>query len=260
MKTSGGAPNVWPGYVAAVAGLGISLLLLIAVLGLGIFQIGASIHNKIVQGFKPNIEGDTKLISSEGVNRPANITEKLKFTPPENTEDRDVTLNPKNSELAKILATSKEAKDAHSLETSSDKLLSAIIHNNSIRLLATDNSKFDRPRKLFMERDNANEADIVFQFSDGTYKLNNKAIKKSQKIIENHLSGYKVLIWASASADIESSSRIAYIRILAVRNHFLDKGFRRENVIFKLVPVSSDASKQSEVNVKFSAVDTSVVE
>ena len=44
MKTSGGGPNVWPGYVAAVAGLGISLLLLIAVLGLGIFQIGASIH------------------------------------------------------------------------------------------------------------------------------------------------------------------------------------------------------------------------
>lgn len=260
MKTSGGAPNVWPGYVAAVAGLGISLLLLIAVLGLGIFQIGASIHEKIVQGFKPNIEGDTKLISSAGEKRPAEIVEKMKVTPQEVIENSDVTLDPKSSEVARVLATSKEAENTRSLENSPDKLLAVMSNNNSLRPAATDKSTADRPKKVVSENNNGEDADILFQFSDGIYKLNDEAKNASQKIIEKHLIGYKVMVWASASVDIESASRIAYIRILAVRNHFLDSGFRRENVIVKLVPVSSDASKQNVVKVKFSAVDTSVVE
>lgn len=257
MKTSGGAPNVWPGYVAAVAGLGISLLLLIAVLGLGIFQIGASIHEKIVQGFQPNIEGDTKLISSAGKKPPAEKVEKMKVTPHEDIVNSDVTLDPKSSEVSRVLASSKGAEDTRSLENSPDKLLAAMSTNNSLRPTATDKSTADRPQKFSSEN---NDADILFQFSDGIFKLNDEAKKTSQKIIEKHLTGYNVMVWASASVDIESASRIAYIRILAVRNHFLDSGFRRENVIVKLVPVSSDASKQNEVKVKFSAVDTSVAE
>ncbi|MCX9004409.1 hypothetical protein NLN86_22550 [Citrobacter portucalensis] len=257
MKTSGGAPNVWPGYVAAVAGLGISLLLLIAVLGLGIFQIGASIHEKILQGFKPNIEGDTKLISSAGGGQPAEISDKIKFSPSENTDNRDLTLDLKSSEVARVLATSKGEENTRLLENSPDKLLAAMHNNNSLRIAK---STADRPQGVSSENNKGDDVDILFQFSDGIYKLNDEAKKMSQKIMEQHLTGYKVIVWASASVDIESASRIAYIRILAVRNYFLDSGFRRENVIVKLVPVSSDASKQNEVKVKFSAVNMSVVE
>lgn len=259
MKTSGNAPNVWPGYVAAVAGLGISLLLLIAVLGLGIFQIGASIHEKIVLGFKPNIEGDTKLISSAGEKQPSGIAEKKKLTLQEDTGNRDVTLDLKSSKVARVLEALKGGEGARSLENNTDKLLAAMRNNTSPRP-AAENSNTNRPRNFSSDNNNRDDTDILFQFSDGIYKLNNEAKKASQKIIEKHLRGYKVMIWASASVDIESASRIAYIRILAVRNHFLDSGVNRENIIVKLVPVSADASKQNIVKVKFSVVDMSVAD
>ena len=251
MKTSGGAPNVWPGYVAAVAGLGISLLLLIAVLGLGIFQIGANIHEKIVQGFKVNIEGDKKLITSSGEKDSVNLSEKIKISLRKDKTNRDLTLNLKSSEVAKILSITKG--DISLPKMNSDKLFTAI-HNNDFQVTATA----DKMQEGFQDNYNGSDADILFHFSNGVYKLNEQAKKTSQDIIERHSTGYKVIVWASASVDIESASRIAYIRILAVRNYLLDSGFSRENVIIKLVPVSFDGSKQNEVKVKFSIVDASV--
>lgn len=260
MKTSGGGPNVWPGYVAAVAGLGISLLLLIAVLGLGIFQIGASINEKIIQGFKPGIDGDKELIALAAEKTPADNRGEIKAGEVKtasvaDTVNHAVALDVKNSEAGSVLAASGEKN--RTTQNSADIILTETPGN---KRSAVSNLAAKNTQQPLVNSKNKNEVDILFQFFDGIYKLNEQAKKMSSKIVEQNLIGYRVIISASASVDIESAYRIAYIRILAVRNYFLDSGYSRENIIINLTPVSTDASKQNEVRVKFVANDTSVAE
>ncbi|AIR03535.1 hypothetical protein JT31_02555 [Cedecea neteri] len=260
MKTSGGGPNVWPGYVAAVAGLGISLLLLIAVLGLGIFQIGASIHEKIVQGFKPNIDGDIKLTSPVGGavqndKKELAASEGEKTTAVADIGNSDAALNLKSSEAVRVLSIVQESSNGLQ-KKGSNPLLDMPGNEGSIN----NHVVIENDRKVLSERKSEDDSDITYQFSDGIYKLSEAAKKMSTTIVEQHLVGYRVTISASASVDVETASRIAYIRILAVRNYFLDSGYEREKVIVKLIPVSPDVSNQNAVKIKFIRDDKPTIE
>lgn len=241
MKTTDGTPNVWPGYVAAVAGLGISLLLLIAVLGLGIFEIGSSIHEKLIIGFKPNSNDETKSVHLHNEEKGDSKLAEIKTVNSEEEKNSDLMISFKNSDIGKILS---------SIEEQHSKKINSITHN-------AFNKQLDEPRK-----NNPSSADknIIFLFSNGIYKLNKEAKDASSYMIAKHLKNYKVTIWSSASTDIESATRTAYIRILSVRNFFLDSGYERKNIIIKIITVAPNISKSNEINVKFTRDDTTKTE
>ena len=60
MRSSPNSPNVWPGYVAAVAGLAITLLLVIAILGGDLFLVSQAVRHELQQ-----VDGEAGPASSD---------------------------------------------------------------------------------------------------------------------------------------------------------------------------------------------------
>lgn len=251
MKTSQNGPNIWPGYVAAVAGLSINLLILIAVLAIGIFQIGAGIHEKITLGFH-KIGADEKevITESETIHSQSAAHTENKET---NAINGDPMLNIKNSGLTELLPT---------MPQQASLVMTDHIGNHDITSSLTRGNNTHDKRKIVQNMSGKDdEADICFRFLINAYELSEESKAKSQTLIKSHLDGYNASIWATSPVSADTASRVAYIRVLAIRNYLIDSGFDRKNITVRLLSSSQPDSIYNEVNVKFvKLIDTSAVD
>lgn len=222
--------DFWPGYVDALMNLVLNLLFLSAIFAIAIFVLGME-SSRLRIFNSENKEKEAISMSKTNEEHKQHIVAFSNFT--NNTASNEIAV--KKASTSNVLL--------------SNDISTKLSEPSSQLLVINVNTKTEQKENVVIDKitiKNEKEHLISVFYPKDIISINIDVKNEIKKILsENQLNNKRIIIWGVASLSSAASNRLAYLRIMEIRNILLENKIKNNNISIHIYggKVGSDGGK-----------------